>query len=105
MFHYFGDNQNDDQIRRLLECDEPSLEEEMPAQSKAKIREKRMIISEYFTFFCVFNLSIGAVHYGIDKGITKNRISTTKKSKFKYPRFILSLNPHAPIAQKIADQR
>ena len=97
MFHYFGDNQNDDQIRRLLECDEPSLEEN-PAQSKAKIREKRMKISEYFTFFCVFNLSIGAVHYGIDKGITKNRISTTKKSKCKYSRFISTLNRKAPVA-------
>ena len=45
MPHYFRDNQNDDQIRRLLECDEPSLEEEILAQNKAKVREKRMKIS------------------------------------------------------------
>ena len=91
MLDYFRDNHNDDQIRRLLECDEPSLERETPTHSKAKIREKRMKISKYFTFFCVFSLSIGAVYYGRDKGITENRISTLKKSKCKYSRFILTL--------------
>ena len=89
MPHYFRDNHNDDQIRRLLECDEPSLEEEILAQNKAKIREKRMKISKYFTFFCAFSLSIGAIYFGLDKMTIENRISTAKKSKLTYSRFIL----------------
>ena len=92
MRNYFRDNENDDQIRRLLECDEPSLEGKILAQNKAKIREKRMKISKYFTFFCVFSLSIGAVYFGLDKVSIENRISTTKKSKFTYLRFIFSLD-------------
>ena len=88
MPHYFRDNQDDDQTRRLLECDEPSLEQKIAAHNKAKVRDKRMKILQYFCFFSAFSCGL-FTFYGLDKVTTENRILTAKKSKFTYLLLVL----------------